>query len=64
MPSEHPDRKEGMIVIGESRDGWHKMASWEIMRNGAGVHLVRATDPPMEVKSLLAETLWEGTDAF
>ena len=64
MPSEHPDRKEGMVVIGESHDGWHEIATWEIVRNGAGVHLVRKTDPPEDIKSILAGVLWEGTNAI
>ena len=62
MPSEHPDRKEAMIVVGESRDGWYRMAAWDIIRNGGGVHLVRI-DEPAEIKSVLSEVLWEGTDA-
>src|SRR3990170_79832 len=63
MPSEHPDRKEGLTVIGESRDGWHKIATWEIVRNGAGMHLVREADPPERMQSMLAEVLWEETNA-
>ena len=65
MPSEHPDRKEAMIVIGESREGWSSMAAWDIIRNGAGTHLVRV-DVPHEISSQLAEVLWtnkEGTNA-
>jgi len=57
MPSEHPDRKEGMVVVGESCAGWQKMAMWEIIRNGAGTHLVR-TGPDMEMSSILREVLW------
>ena len=57
MPSEHPDRKEGMVVIGESRAGWQEMAMWEIIRNGAGAHLVR-TEPDMEMSSILRKVLW------
>jgi len=63
MPSEHPDRKEGLTVIGESRDGWQKMATWEIVRNGAGMHLVRGADQMGVAQSILAEVLWEETNA-
>jgi len=58
MPSEHPDRKEGIVVIGESRDGWHEMAMWEIIRNGAGAHLVRKPSDKEKMSSILREVLW------
>ena len=58
MPSEHPDRKEGMVVIGESRAGWQEMAMWEIIRNGAGTHLVRKSPGTEKISSVLSEVLW------
>ena len=57
-PSQHPDRKEALMVIGESRDGWWEMASWDIIRNGAGVHLVRSIQHPDKTESQLAAVLW------
>ena len=51
------------MVVGESHDGWHNIATWEIVRNGAGIHLVRETDPPKRMQSILAEVLWEETNA-
>ena len=61
-PSQCPDRLEALVVIGESRDGWHHMSAWDIIRNGGGVHLVR-TELPEYTSSRMADVLWEETNA-
>ena len=64
LPSQCPDRLEALMVIGESRDGWHHMSAWDIIRNGGGVHLVK-TELPGDTSSRMSDVLWkEGPNAI
>jgi len=60
-PSESPDRKEGVILVGATKDDhWKKFTTWEIVRSGAGADLIRnSLSSGTETDFKLSSALWD-----